>query len=92
MDMGFQQFKLYRVYQNRYNGPLLSEAPSNNGPLWLSGVMSQYIFEQNNDDDDDVDDDDDDDDNNNNNNNKDLVLSPRLVLYSKTDWPTDRRS
>jgi hypothetical protein len=24
--------------------------------------------------------------------NKDLVLSPRWVLYSKTDWPTDRRS
>jgi hypothetical protein len=25
-------------------------------------------------------------------NNKDLVVSPRWVLYSKTDWPTDRRS
>jgi hypothetical protein len=24
--------------------------------------------------------------------NEDLVLSPRWVLYSKTDWPTDRRS
>jgi hypothetical protein len=24
--------------------------------------------------------------------NKDLVASPRWVLYSKTDWPTDRRS
>jgi hypothetical protein len=24
--------------------------------------------------------------------NKNLVVSPRLVLYSKTDWPTDRRS
>jgi hypothetical protein len=24
--------------------------------------------------------------------NKDLVVSPRWVLYSKTDWPTDRRS
>jgi hypothetical protein len=24
--------------------------------------------------------------------NKDLVLSPRWVLYSKIDWPTDRRS
>jgi hypothetical protein len=23
--------------------------------------------------------------------NKDLVLSPRWVLYFKTDWPTDRR-
>jgi hypothetical protein len=25
-------------------------------------------------------------------NNKDLVVSSRWVLYSKTDWPTDRRS
>jgi hypothetical protein len=25
-------------------------------------------------------------------NNKNLVMSPRWVLYSKTDWPTDRRS
>jgi hypothetical protein len=25
-------------------------------------------------------------------NNKDLVVRPRWVLYSKTDWPTDRRS
>jgi hypothetical protein len=25
-------------------------------------------------------------------NNKDLVVSPRWVLYSKRDWPTDRRS
>jgi hypothetical protein len=25
-------------------------------------------------------------------NNKDLVVSPRWVLYSKTDWTTDRRS
>jgi hypothetical protein len=25
------------------------------------------------------------------NNNKNLVVSPRWVLYSKTDWPTDRR-
>jgi hypothetical protein len=25
-------------------------------------------------------------------NNKDLVVSPRWVLYSKTDWPTDRLS
>jgi hypothetical protein len=24
--------------------------------------------------------------------NKNLVVSPRLVLYSKPDWPTDRRS
>jgi hypothetical protein len=24
--------------------------------------------------------------------NKNLVVSPRWVLYSKTDWPTDRRS
>jgi hypothetical protein len=24
--------------------------------------------------------------------NKNLVVSPRLVLYSKTDWPSDRRS
>jgi photosystem II stability/assembly factor-like uncharacterized protein len=24
--------------------------------------------------------------------NKYLVVSPRSVLYSKTDWPTDRRS
>jgi hypothetical protein len=24
--------------------------------------------------------------------NKDLVVSPKWVLYSKTDWPTDRRS
>jgi ribosomal protein S14 len=24
--------------------------------------------------------------------NKNLVISPRWVLYSKTDWPTDRRS
>jgi hypothetical protein len=24
--------------------------------------------------------------------NKDLVVSPRWVLYSKTDWPADRRS
>jgi hypothetical protein len=24
--------------------------------------------------------------------NKDLVLSPRWVLYSKTDWLNDRRS
>jgi hypothetical protein len=24
--------------------------------------------------------------------NKNLVLSPRWMLYSKTDWPTDRRS
>jgi hypothetical protein len=24
--------------------------------------------------------------------NKNLVASPRWVLYSKTDWPTDRRS
>jgi hypothetical protein len=24
--------------------------------------------------------------------NKDLVLSPKWMLYSKTDWPTDRRS
>jgi hypothetical protein len=26
------------------------------------------------------------------NSNKSLVVSPRWVLYSKTDWPTDRRS
>jgi hypothetical protein len=25
-------------------------------------------------------------------NNKDLVVSPKWVLYSKTDWQTDRRS
>jgi hypothetical protein len=25
-------------------------------------------------------------------NNKDLAVSPRWVLYSKTDWPADRRS
>jgi hypothetical protein len=25
-------------------------------------------------------------------NNKYLVVSPKWVLYSKTDWPTDRRS
>jgi hypothetical protein len=25
-------------------------------------------------------------------NNKDLVVSPRRVLYSKRDWPADRRS
>jgi hypothetical protein len=25
-------------------------------------------------------------------NNKDLVVSPKWVLYSKTDWPADRRS
>jgi hypothetical protein len=25
-------------------------------------------------------------------NNTDLVVSPRRVLYSKTDWPADRRS
>jgi hypothetical protein len=24
--------------------------------------------------------------------NKDLVVSPRWVLYSKTDWPAERRS
>jgi hypothetical protein len=24
--------------------------------------------------------------------NQDLVISPKRVLYSKTDWPTDRRS
>jgi hypothetical protein len=24
--------------------------------------------------------------------NKNLVVSPRRVLYSKTDWPTDRLS
>jgi hypothetical protein len=24
--------------------------------------------------------------------NKDLVVSPRRMLYSKTDWPADRRS
>jgi hypothetical protein len=24
--------------------------------------------------------------------NKNLVVSPRRVFYSKTDWPTDRRS
>jgi hypothetical protein len=24
--------------------------------------------------------------------NKDLVLSPIWVFYTKTDWPTDRRS
>jgi hypothetical protein len=24
--------------------------------------------------------------------NKDLALRPKWVLYSKTDWPTDRRS
>jgi hypothetical protein len=24
--------------------------------------------------------------------NKNLVVSPKWVLYSKTDWPTDRRS
>jgi hypothetical protein len=24
--------------------------------------------------------------------NKNQVVSPRWVLYSKTDWPTDRRS
>jgi hypothetical protein len=24
--------------------------------------------------------------------NKDLVVSPGWVLYTKTDWPTDRRS
>jgi hypothetical protein len=24
--------------------------------------------------------------------NKNLVVSPRWVLYSKLDWPTDRRS
>jgi hypothetical protein len=24
--------------------------------------------------------------------NKNLVVSPRWVLYFKTDWPTDRRS
>jgi hypothetical protein len=24
--------------------------------------------------------------------NKDLVVSPKWVLYSKTDWPADRRS
>jgi hypothetical protein len=24
--------------------------------------------------------------------NKDLVVSPRWVLYSQTDWPADRRS
>jgi hypothetical protein len=24
--------------------------------------------------------------------NKNLVLSPGWVLYTKTDWPTDRRS
>jgi hypothetical protein len=24
--------------------------------------------------------------------NKNLFVSPRWVLYSKTDWPTDRRS
>jgi hypothetical protein len=24
--------------------------------------------------------------------NKDLVVSPRWVLYSKTDWPSDHRS
>jgi hypothetical protein len=24
--------------------------------------------------------------------NKDLVVSPRRVLYSKTDWPTDRHT
>jgi hypothetical protein len=24
--------------------------------------------------------------------NKNVVVSPRWVLYSKTDWPTDRRS
>jgi hypothetical protein len=42
MDMGLQQFQLYRVCQIRANGPFLSEAPSNNGPLPLSGVMSKY--------------------------------------------------
>jgi hypothetical protein len=26
------------------------------------------------------------------NSNKDLALRPRWVLYSKIDWPTDRRS
>jgi hypothetical protein len=26
------------------------------------------------------------------NNNKDLVVSPKWVLFSKTDWPADRRS
>jgi hypothetical protein len=25
-------------------------------------------------------------------NNKDLVVSPKWVLYTKTDWPADRRS
>jgi hypothetical protein len=25
-------------------------------------------------------------------NNKDLVVIPKRVLYSKTDWPADRRS
>jgi hypothetical protein len=25
-------------------------------------------------------------------NNQDLVVSPRWVLYSKRDWPADRRS
>jgi hypothetical protein len=24
--------------------------------------------------------------------NKNMVVSPRWVLYTKTDWPTDRRS
>jgi hypothetical protein len=24
--------------------------------------------------------------------NKDLVVSPKCVLYTKTDWPADRRS
>jgi hypothetical protein len=24
--------------------------------------------------------------------NKNMVVSPRWVLYSKTDWPADRRS
>jgi hypothetical protein len=37
IDMGFRQFKLYHVSNLR-----LSEVPSNNGPLQLSGVMSQY--------------------------------------------------
>jgi hypothetical protein len=39
----FQELKLYRMYQNRVNRPLLSETPSNNGSLRLSGVMSQYV-------------------------------------------------
>jgi hypothetical protein len=49
MDLGSQQFKLYRVYQNCGNGLLLSEVPPNSEPLRLSGVMSQWrrVFWQN---------------------------------------------